>query len=219
MSHFHEEIEHLRQKLLQMSFLVEEAVSRACDALLSSNGRLARDVIEHDEAINRYEMEIDETGHALFATGQPVAADLRLVMMMLKINTALERIADHAVNIAQKTLIVLDEPPLAGDFQLEGMVKTTDSALRKALNAFLKQDADMAQDVLRHDDAIDQLNRDLFGKLRTCLQENSKHAGAAMAYLLIGHNLERIADLAGNIAEDVIYLKQGKEVRHRINMA
>ncbi len=218
MSHFHDQIEHLRQKLLRMSFLVEETVARACDALFSCNARLAREVIENDEAINRFELEIDETGHALFVTGQPVAADLRMVMMMLKINTSLERIGDHAVNIAEKTLLVLQEPPLAGDFQLEVMAKKTDLTLRTALNAFLKQDVEMAQDVLKHDDAIDQINHDLFLKLKRALQADPQAAGAAMAYLLIGHNFERIGDLAGNIAEDVIYLKQGREVRHRIEM-
>src|SRR3989338_6696139 len=141
MSHFHDEIEHLRQKLLKMSFRVEDAVARSCEALLTGNRRLAKEVIKHDEHINRYEIEIDEAGQALFVTGQPVAADLRMVMMMLKINTALERIGDHAVNIAEKTLIVLEDPPLTGDFELGVMAKITDLALRKSLDAFLKQDA------------------------------------------------------------------------------
>ncbi len=216
--HFHEEIQRLRQKLLEMSFTVEEAVARACEALFSSNARLAKQVIESDSIINRLEIEIDETGHSLFVTGQPVAADLRMVMMMLKINTSLERIGDHAVNIAEKALIVLAEPPFEGALPLEPMAKTVDLALRKALNSFLKEDACLAQEVLTQDDAVDQLNHDLFVQLKAALADQPRSAGAAMAYLLIGHNLERVADLAGNIAEDVIYLKQGREVRHRVGM-
>lgn len=216
--HFHEEILRLRQKLLEMSFAVEEAVARSCEAFFNSDARLAKQVIESDSSINHLEIEIDETGHALFVTGQPLAADLRMVMMMLKINTALERIGDHAVNIAQKTLLVLEEPPLEGDFPLETMAKTVDTALRNSLNSFMNQDVALAQDVLTRDDTVDQLNRDLFTKLKSALQTQTRSSGAAMAYLLIGHNLERVADLAGNIAEDVIYLKQGREVRHRMGM-
>lgn len=217
--HFHEEIHKLRQKLLEMSFLSEEAVSRACESLFSSNPRVAREVIDGDQAINRLEMEIDATGHTLFVTGQPMAADLRQVMMMLKMNTALERIGDHAVNIAQKALIVLAEPPLEGEFGLEALYGAADHVLRTALDAFLKENVDMAREVLKGDDVVDKMNDELFIKLQAAMLDQPRCAGAAMAYLLIGHNLERIADLAGNIAEDVIYLKQGTEVRHRIELA
>jgi phosphate transport system protein len=217
--HFHDEIQKLRQKLLEMCFQAEEAVSRACEALFTSNARLARDVIEGDQVINRLEMEIDATGHTLFVTGQPMAADLRQVMMMLKINTALERIGDHAVNIAQRALMVLEEPPLAGDFGIEELYGATDHVLRTSLDAFLKESADIAREVLKGDDVVDKLNDDLLVKLKAAVQDQPRSSGAAMAYLLIGHNLERIADLAGNIAEDVIYLKQGREVRHRIELA
>jgi len=214
--HFHEEIQKLRQKLLEMGFKVEEAFSRSCEALFSLNPRIAKEVIEGDQAINKLEIEIDEAGHTLFVTGQPMAADLRQVMMMLKINTAFERIGDHAVNIAQKALTVLQEPPLEGAFNLEDMFSATDAVLRTVIDAFLKDDASLARSVLGGDDTVDLMNHELVLKLKAAMQDQPRSAGAAIAYTLIGHNLERVADLAGNIAEDIIYLKQGLEVRHRV---
>ncbi|OGW72311.1 MAG: phosphate transport system regulatory protein PhoU [Omnitrophica bacterium GWA2_52_12] len=216
--HFHEEIRQLRQKLIEMGFAAEDAVARACDAFFNSNPKLAQQVIQGDPVLNRLEIEIDEAGYSLFALNQPVAFDLRQVLMMLKINTTLERVGDHAVNIAQKTLQVLEEPPIYIDFQFEAMARSAGAALRAALDAFLKEDAGMAREVLKQDDEIDRFNDQLFEVLKKYVEKNPHGAGAAFAYLSIGHNLERIGDLAGNIAEDVIFLKQGREVRHRIEL-
>ncbi|OGW78459.1 MAG: phosphate transport system regulatory protein PhoU [Omnitrophica bacterium GWA2_52_8] len=216
--HFHEELKQLKNKLLEMSFAVEEAVAKACEALFTRSATLAESVIAGEKRINNYEIEIDEEGHALFALGQPMAVDLRLITMILKINTDIERMGDHAVNIAEKCLYILDEPPLKIDERFEKMAAAAQKMLRDALGAFLKEDTDLALSVLKRDDEVDDYNAALYCELNNLMEENSKTVTAGMNLLMISHNIERIADLANNIAEDVIYWKQGREVRHRIHM-
>ncbi|HTL46666.1 MAG TPA: phosphate signaling complex protein PhoU [Verrucomicrobiae bacterium] len=216
--HFHEELKGLKQRLLEMSFKVEEAVSKACDALFSRDGKLAEEVIREETAINTLEIEVDQKGHNLFVRGQPMAVDLRLITMVLKINTDLERMGDHAVNIAEKTLFLLQEPELPLTEPLEKMARSVQTMFRDAVNAFMREDPDLALAVLKRDDEVDDSNAAFYYLVSDYMEADSKSVNAGINYLMISHNLERIADLACNIAEDVIYLKQGKEVRHRIQM-
>lgn len=211
---FHEELKLLKQKLMQMSFLVDEAVAKACESLLLRDDKLAAEVIEGEEVINNLEIEIDDKGHSLFALGQPMAVDLRLTTMILKMNTDLERIGDHAVNIAEKTLFILKNPEIKMDDSLQKMVYAAQKMLRDALDAFLKEDANLALSVLKRDDEVDNYNRNLYDQLSDIMEAQSSAVEVGINLLMISHNLERIADLACNVAEDVIYLKQGKEVRH-----
>ncbi|MCB9799718.1 MAG: phosphate signaling complex protein PhoU [Candidatus Omnitrophica bacterium] len=214
--HFHQELEQLRNKLLQMSFRVEEALNHACEALFERNDQLAREVIEGDKQVDRFEIEIDDKGHSLFALGQPMAADLRKVMMILKMNTDLERIGDHAVNIAEKGLYVMGEPKIKDRTSMSEMVGKVQKMFRDALDSFLKEDAVLARQVLLCDDEVDQLNVDNFLRLRKIMEEDERTITIGMNLMMVSHNLERIADLSSNIAEEVIYLKQGKEIRHGI---
>ena len=212
--HFHEEFKALREKLFQMGLLVEGAIERAVEAFLKRSPELADTVFEDEKMINQLEIEIDEKGHALFALAQPVAGDLRLLTMILKINTDLERMGDHAVNIAQRSQGLLKEPPLKTEFPLEEMTGYAQRMVRDALDCFMNESVDLAQKVLQSDDQIDDLNDRLYEDMAALMEKDPSVVRRALHLIMIGRNLERIADLANNIAEDTIYLKQGKEVRH-----
>lgn len=214
--HFHEEILALKKKILEMSFMVEEGVAQACEALLTGDTNLAVEVIEGERHINNLEIEIDEKGHQLFALGQPMAGDLRLITMILKINTDLERMGDHAVNIAEKALFIMKEPSLRLDPYLQKIGGTVQEMLRHSLDAFLKDDVLLARKVLEKDDEVDDLNAGFYFRLKQLMEEKPSTVGAGLNWLMVSHNLERVADLACNIAEDVIYMIQGKEVRHNV---
>jgi len=212
--HFHEEFKALREKLFQMGLLVEGAIEKAVEAFLKRSPELADTVFEDEKMINQLEIEIDEKGHALFALAQPVAGDLRLLTMILKINTDLERMGDHAVNIAQRSQSLLKESPLKSGFPLEEMTGHAQRMVRDALDCFMNESVDLAQKVLQSDDQIDDLNDRLYEDMAALMEKDPSVVRRALHLIMIGRNLERIADLANNIAEDTIYLKQGKEVRH-----
>jgi phosphate transport system protein len=214
--HFQEELDRLRLKLLEMSFLADDAVKKSCESLFTRNPQLAREVIRQDRAIDAMEIEIDEKGHSLFALGQPVAKELRLVTMILKINTDLERVGDHAVNIAEKGLCVTGDPPTRVSIPMRKMANAVQQMLRQALDSFLNQDPGLAREVLKSDDSVDGYNDHLFRDICLLLKKDPFAVPSGVNLIMVSHNLERIADLAGNISEDVIYLTQAKEVRHRI---
>lgn len=212
--HFHEEFKALREKLFQMGLLVEGAIEKAVEALLGRKEELAEAVFADENLINQLEIEIDEKGHALFALAQPVAGDLRLLTMILKINTDFERMGDHAVNIAQRSRQLLSEAPLKTDFPLAEMTGAVQRMVRDALDCFMNENMELARKVLQSDDRIDDLNDQLYAGMLELMRKDPGAVARALSLVMIGHNLERIADLANNIAEDTIYLKQGKEVRH-----
>jgi phosphate transport system protein len=212
--HFQEEFKALREKLFQMGLLVEGAIEKAVEALLKRSSELASQVFEEEKIINQLEIEIDEKGHSLFALCQPVASDLRLLTMILKINTDLERMGDHAVNIAQKSQVLIEEAFLKTSFPLEAMTGSVQRMVRNALDSFMNENVDLARKVLASDDAVDDYNDRLYTDMTDLMQEDPSKVRQALSLVMIGHNLERVADLANNIAEDTIYLKQGKEVRH-----
>ena len=217
--HFHEELKELKQKLLKMGFLVEAAIEKAVDALLNRNSQFAKQVIEEEKIINQLEIEIDDKGHSLSALRQPMAVDLRILTAVLKMNTDLERMGDHAVNIAERTLTLLKEPPLEKDLRLEEMSKAALRMVTDALNSFIREDVELARSVLQCDDEVDAFNDDLYFQVTLSMQKKPSLIRAGINLIMIGHNLERIADLANNIAEDVVYMKQGKEVRHHVETA
>ncbi|MCM8775430.1 MAG: phosphate signaling complex protein PhoU [Candidatus Omnitrophica bacterium] len=214
--HFHDELKALKQKLLSMSFLVESALEKAVEAFLGRNEKLILEIFDEEETINQFEIEIDDQGHALLAVGQPMAFDLRSLTAILKINTDLERLGDHAVNIAERARTLLREPPLPEDYDLPKMARATLHLFRQAIDSFMNDDADSARNVLLSDDEVDLYNDNLFKRITTAMQKDPSLVKTGVNLMMIGHNLERTADLATNIAEDVIYMKQGKEVRHRI---
>ncbi len=214
--HFHDDLQALKQQLLSMGVLVEETIHQSVTALLTRNIQLANKVFENEKKINQFEIEIDDTGHSLLAIGQPMASDLRLITMILKINTTLERMGDHAVNVAERTILLVKELPLAADIHLKEMAQNVESMVHDALSAFVNSDVELARNVLKQDDIVDAYNDGIFAQLTTLMEKDRNLVKTGLNLIMVGHNLERVSDLANNIAEDVIYLKEGKEVRHGI---
>ena len=212
--HFAEELKTLKQKLFQMGLLVEGAIEKSFEALSERSEDLVKAVFEDEKTINQLEIEIDEKGHALFALAQPMAGDLRLLTMILKINTDLERMGDHAVNIAEKSQYLFSQPPLKLDIPLGSMAQATQKMVRDALDCFMNENVELARKVLQSDDKIDDYNDKIYQDMASLMEKDPSAVRRALCYVMISRNLERISDLANNIAEDTIYLKQGKEVRH-----
>lgn len=212
--HFAEELQSLKKKLFQMGLLVEGAIEKSIETLTERSEERVKAVLEDEKLINSLEIEIDENGHALLALVQPMARDLRLITMILKINTDLERMGDHAVNIAEKSQFLISQPLLQLDFPLEAMATATQKMVRDALDCFMNENADLARKVLESDDKIDDYNDKLYLDMVALMEKDPQTVRRALSFVMIGRNLERIADLSNNIAEDTIYLKQGKEVRH-----
>jgi phosphate transport system protein len=212
--HFHDELSKLKDTLLTMSAEAQEAMGLALDALLKRDGDLAARVIAGDRAIDALELEIEETVLDLFATQQPMARDLRLLMAGMKIATDLERVGDHAVNIAQSAERLLGARLIAPEPELLEMARQARGMLSGALDAFVRGDATLGREICRRDDSVDALHHSVFRILLTHMMEDPHIIGAAMELFLVSRNLERVADLATNIAEDVVFLVEGKTIKH-----
>ena len=212
--HFESEMQALKSQLLTMGGLVENRIHRAVDSLIHRKEVEAQKVIESDVEINDLQIEVDERCLKLLATQTPVAGDLRFIAAAMKINSDLERMGDQAVNIAENTLKCLDKPPLKPFIDLPRMAALAQEMTRDALDAFVRRDADLARDVLRRDDDVDDLKDQVFRELLTYMMADPGTIERALSLILISRNLERVADHATNIAEDVIFLVEAKDVRH-----
>jgi len=212
--HFEEELQALKQRLLTMGALVEERAHRAVRSLIDRRLDEAELVIQSDQEVNDLQIEIDRRCLTLLALQQPAASDLRLITAALKINDDLERIGDQAVNIAENVIKVLPQAPLKPLIDIPRMADIAQSMTRDALDAFVKRDADLARSVLKRDDEVDDLKDQVFRELLTYMMADPGTIQRALALILISRNIERIADHATNIAEDVIFLVEAKDVRH-----
>jgi phosphate transport system protein len=212
--HFHEELAQLRQTLLQMSALAEELVADAVEALSDRDLKRAEQVIERDNVLDALEVSIDDASIHLLALQQPMARDLRLITMTMKISNDLERVGDHAVNIAQSVRHVSEHSVVLELAEIEEMSRIAREMLSDALDAFVRGDAAAARAVLEQDDRVDQLHESVFRILVTHMMEDPRRIGPAMSLFLVSRNLERIADLATNIGEDVVYLVEGRNIKH-----
>ncbi len=209
-----QDLDRVRQMLLKMGGMVEGMVAKATQSLLDRNNQLSTDVIEGDNEVDRLEIEIDELCHLILGTKQPTAVDLRFLVAVMKINSDLERIGDSAVNIAQSVLQLNEVPPLKPYIDLPRLSLLVQDMVRRSLDAFVRRDARLATDVCESDDAVDGLYKQLFRELLTYMIEDPKTVSRALHLLLISRNMERIADHATNIAEDVIYYVEGRDIRH-----
>jgi phosphate transport system protein len=209
-----QDLDRVRQTLLKMGGMVEGMVAKATQSLLDRNNQLSTDVIEGDNEVDRLEIEIDELCHLILGTKQPTAVDLRFLVAVMKINSDLERIGDSAVNIAQSVLQLNDQPPLKPYIDLPRLSLLVQDMVRRSLDAFVRRDARLATEVCESDDAVDGLYKQLFRELLTYMIEDPKTVSRALHLLLISRNMERIADHATNIAEDVIYYVEGRDIRH-----
>jgi len=212
--HFEQELEQLKGKLLEMSALVEASVQRSVAAVTQKDRSAAEQVFRDEARINQLEMEIDEFAVNLLATQQVVAADLRLVVAALKINTDLERMGDLAVSIAERAVSLLAEPVIKPMVDIGHMSALVESMVRKSLDAFVAHDADMARSVLASDDAVDSLRTASYHELISFMEKDPRNIPQALDLIGITRSLERIADHSTNIAEDVLFLVKGIDVRH-----
>jgi phosphate transport system protein len=216
--HFHEELSQLKSQLLEMSALAEELVATAMRALEARDEALAREVIERDRELDRMEMAVDDACIHLLALQQPMARDLRLITMAMKISNDLERVGDHAVNIAQAVAHLAGQPARLELPEIGEMARLARGMLSDALDTFVRADAEGAREVLRRDDRVDALHDSLFRILLTHMMEEPRRIGAAMSLFLVSRNLERIGDLATNIAEDVVFLVEGRSIKHGVEL-
>jgi phosphate transport system protein len=212
--HFEDELKGLKNRLLSMGALVEERVRQAVQALMERRAELAEQVIAGDAEVNDLQIEIDDRCLKLLALQQPMASDLRLITAAMKINADLERIGDQAVNIAENALRLMGQPPLKPLLDLPRMAGIAQQMTRDSLDAFVRRDSALARQVLERDDEVDQLKDQSFRVLLTYMMADPGTIERALALILVGRNLERIADHATNIAEDVIFLVEARDVRH-----
>jgi phosphate transport system protein len=212
--HFQKELESLKTSLIKMGSVVEENITLAIRSVMESNQDLARKVIESDTRVDALEIEIDNAIVDLLALQQPVASDLRFILAALKINNDLERIGDHAVNIAQAAQVLCTLPNVELLDEIPTMVEITRTMLKDAIDSFILLDPVKARAVLNTDDQIDDLNRIVIHKVIELLKSNSQTAECGLELSLVSRNLERVADLATNIAEEVIFHTQARIVKH-----
>ena len=214
--HFHEELESLKQTLLAMGGLVEDQIRRVMRSLVERDDALAQEVIERDQQVNAYDVEVDETCVSLLALHQPAAGDLRFLTTAMKIVTDLERMGDQAVNIAQRVLELNREPQLKPYIDLPRMAEKAQLMVKQSLDAFVARDTELARRVCGEDAEVDALKEQIFRELLTFMMEDARTIPRAIRLILISRFLERVADHATNVAEMVIYLVDAKMVRHTL---
>jgi phosphate transport system protein len=216
MRHFAEELEELNQALLEMGGLVESSIHTSVQALVENDDRMARRVVEDEMLINRMELDIDARVTRLLALNQPVAGDLRLLVMCLKINTDLERMGDLAVNVAERAISLNKlAAPLGQPLrEMPRMASMVEDMLHRTLDAFVRRDAEQASAILPADDDVDSLRDGVYHELIATMRRDPALVEPAIHLMFVARSLERIADHATNIAEDVIYLVKGIDVRH-----
>jgi len=212
--HFEQELEKLKAKLLEMSALVESAVYWSVQGVVEKSESLAEQVLKNEGRINQLEIEIDDMAISLLALQQPVAADLRLITAAIKINNDLERMGDLAVSIAERALALIREPVPRAMIDIPHIAGLVQSMVRKSLDAFVNRDAELARSVLASDDGVDSLRTASYHELMSYMEHDPAHIPQAVSLLTVVRNLERIADHSTNIAEDVLFLVKGIDVRH-----
>jgi phosphate transport system protein len=212
--HFEDQLQELKGRLVAMGTAAESMIERAVKSLLERDGGRLPGVFKTEQEVNELHIEIDERVINLIALQHPVAADLRLAVMCSKIAGELERIGDQAVNICQNTTELLRYPPLRPLIDIPLMAEIARRMLRESLDAFVRQDAALAQKVLDTDDEVDAFKNQIFRELLTYMMSDPGTIPRALALILISRNLERVGDHATNVAEEVIYAAQGRDVRH-----
>ena len=213
-THFDEELKQLKQKLLRMADIAQQMIQLSVESLTHRKEASAKEVFELEEQVNHLEIEIEEDVLVLLARRQPAARDLRLLTAVLKINNDLERVADQAVNIAELALVLLKEAALKPLIDIPAMARLSQGMIRDSLNAFVRHDTALAKKVCENDDEVDRINDQIFRELLTYMMENPRNITRAVDLILVSRNLERVADHATNISEDVIFIEEGKNIKH-----
>jgi phosphate transport system protein len=214
--HFQREIENLKKKILAMSAVVEESIVRSIAAVIKHDASLAQQVAAGEDEVDEMEVDVEEECLKILALYQPVAVDLRFVVAVLKINNDLERMADHAVNIARRAEYLATFPKLDVPPELAEMATRTQTMVKHSLDALVQSDTKLARQVCASDHEVDQYNRKMHVLMQDQMRSNPDQVDRLLHLLSVSRHLERIADLATNVAEDVIYTVEGVIVRHRV---
>ena len=214
--HFSEKLESLRRQLIGMGAEVENQIRLAVEALVEADAAKARKVIDRDKVIDQMEIKNDEDAIDLLATQQPVAGDLRLLVSALKINADLERIGDHAVNIAESAERLSRFRPFKPWIDIPHMAEIARGMLKESLDAFVRKDSALALDVCKRDDILDEKNKSIIRELLTYMVENPALISASIEIMSVSKNLERVGDLATNIGEEAIYIAEGEVIKHHM---
>jgi phosphate transport system protein len=212
--HFDREIEHLKELLLRMGAMVEDSINESIRALLERDSSIAERVIAADDAIDQMELDIDQQTIELIAKMQPAAVDLRFVAAVMKITPELERMADLAVDVCERAIELNREPQLKPLIDIPRLARMAQDMVRQALDAFVRRDAVLARRVIAQDDDVDLITEQSFRELLTYMLEDSRNISRAIRLTFIGKYFERIADSATNICEMVVYLAEGKVIKH-----
>jgi phosphate transport system protein len=214
MTIFEDELSDLKVQILKMGSLVEEAIDRSIKSLVERDSDLARQVIENDTRINAFDVSVDEECIRLIALRQPTAGDLRFITTAMKITTDLERMGDYAVDICERALELNEEPQLKPYIDIPRMAEIAEGMVRDALQAFLEKNTSLAYEVIKRDDEVDQLTVQTFNELLLFMIKDSSTITRAIKISYISKYLERIADHATNLADMVVYMNEGKMIRH-----
>ena len=214
--HFDDELDHLKEKMLGMADSAQRMTGLAVKALTDREPNLIAEVLTIEEQVNRWEVEIEDEVLRLLAVRQPAAKDLRLLTALLKINNDLERVADQACNIAETVAFILKEPPLKVPVNIPQMALTAQQMIRDSIKSFVNHDTVLAKGVCEKDDEVDNFNDQIFRVLLTYMMEDPKSITRAVDLILISRNLERIADHATNISEEVVFIEEGRNIKHHI---
>ncbi len=212
--HFDEELKTLKEKILRMGAMVEEQIANAIKSLVERNSDLARQTVANDHRVNALDVEIDDDSVRLIALHQPMAKDLRFITTAMKISTELERMSDLAENISERAIELNEEPQLKPYIDIPRMAEHAQRMVKEALDAFVNRNVDLAWKVIRDDDFIDDLTHQIFRELLSFMLEDPHTVTRAIRITFVSKYLERIADHATNIAELVVYLVEGKIIRH-----
>lgn len=213
--HFHDQLRDLKQGLLEMSERAESLVEMSVDALRRLDVAKAESVIAGDHVMDALELDVERLAINLLALQQPMARDLRFIISAIKISSDLERVGDHAVNIAHSAIRLAEHPAeFVPDLELEEMARRARTMLSQALDAFIRADGALGRAVCAMDDEVDALNDSVFRIVITHVLENPARISAALELFLVSRNLERVADLATNIGEDAVFLAEGKQIKH-----
>ena len=215
--HFDDQLKFLENKLLEMAGAVEQAIYHSVKSLVARDEQLAQSVIANDKGINELELEVEDLCFKLLALHQPMANDLRFIAAAMKINNDLERMGDQSVNIAECAMDLLNKPPMKTLLGMPRMATLAQKMVKDSMDAFVNRDPVMAQDICNRDSEVDSLNDQIFHELLTTMLSNPASIGRAVDLILVARDLERIADHATNIAEEVIYIVEGKVIKHQLN--
>ena len=214
--HFDQELVDLKQQLKEMGDVVEGMIFKAVQGLKDRKEKILKEVFEAEKKVNLMQVTIDDVALKLIALYQPAASDLRFLVTGIKISSDLERIGDQAVNISERAVDLLKEPPLKPLIDLPRMAEIAQKMVRDSIAAFLNRDCKLAREICQRDDVVDDINTQIFRELVTYMIQDVRTIQKALDLLLVSRHLERIADHATNIGEEVFYIVEGKDIRHHI---